>query len=575
MNNSDISQSNINIRESFSQDQRSSSPIINEPILLEPGTILSEFHPCTSDELRIIINESGTKVSPSDPLPSSILKECLEEVLPYLVVLVNSSLRSGTVDGIKDAIVRPLLKKAGLDHNCFKNYRPISNLSFISKVVERVVLKRLNAHLDLNNLQCHSQYGYKKNHGTETLLIHFLDEILVAVDKNLGVVVLLVDLSAAFDTVNHDILLRILSQEIGIKGTALTWFRSFLTGRTQRVSIDGYLSEPIHLKFGVPQGSVLGPILFNIYTRSIYKVFSSAGFSSAGYADDNSGLCAFSLHSEFDILINQVPECLSMLRSWMDQHFLKLNESKTEVIIFGSGSCLNNNIIGGTILSSGHCLRFSSIVKYLGVTFDNYINFDKHITNISSLCYLFIRNLSSFRKFLSQKECEIVVHAFISSKLDSCNALLFGASRNNIKKLQRVQNAAMRIIKYKKKSESVRECFLELHWLNIDQRISFKILLIVYKCIHRLAPVSLQSLIKIRHPETLILETNYFPLSNIGRRAFVFFAPRQWNSLPNDLRRQALLLTTESFKSHLKTYLFGCYQEFCGTFNKYNKLSFA
>ena len=116
-----------------------------------------------------------------------------------------------------------------------------------------------------------SMHGYKKNHGTETILVHFIDSLLVAVDKGLGVGVVLIDLSAAFNTVNHDVLLRILGQEIGLQGTALKWFRSFLTNRSQLVSTGENLSSPLHLKFGVPQGSFLGPILFNRYIPGPYR----------------------------------------------------------------------------------------------------------------------------------------------------------------------------------------------------------------------------------------------------------------------------------------------------------------
>ena len=206
--------------------------------------------------------------------------------------------------------------------------------------------------------------------------------------------------------------------------------------------VDGHLSEPIHLKFGVPQGSVLGPILFNLYTRSISKVFSSAGFSSSGYADDNSGLCAFTHHTSYDVIMNNLPECFEKLRAWMNHHFLKINETKTEIIIFGSQSFLSSNIINGTFLDSGHCIRASDSVKYLGVHFDSLLNFNKHINSVSSSCYLFIRKLSSIRKFLSQKDCESLVHAFFSSRLDSCNSLFFGLTKANISKLQKVQNAA-------------------------------------------------------------------------------------------------------------------------------------
>ena len=141
--------------------------------------------------------------------------------------------------------------------------------------------------MTVNNLHVDSQHGYKSNHSTETLLVKFLNDILVAVDKSRGVVVLLIDLSSAFDTVQHSILLKILQESIHVKGVALEWFRSFLLGRIQSVVIDGVLSDWLTVTYGVPQGSVLGPILFNIYCRHIDKVFKNCGFTSASYADDN------------------------------------------------------------------------------------------------------------------------------------------------------------------------------------------------------------------------------------------------------------------------------------------------
>ena len=213
------------------QDSLGVSQAVDSPQAVgnNKSAFLDEFQPTTVAELREVIKEAGIKTCSLDPLPASLLKLCTEEVLPSLEVLVNSSLRSGSVEGLKEAVVRPLLKKAGLDPDNFANFRPISNTSFVSKIIERIVHRRINTHMDQNGLHSNTQFGYKKNHGTDTLLVHFIDSLMVAVDKGLGVVVVLIDLSAAFDTVNHDVLLRILGQEIGLRGTALKWFRSFLT----------------------------------------------------------------------------------------------------------------------------------------------------------------------------------------------------------------------------------------------------------------------------------------------------------------------------------------------------------
>ena len=530
--------------------------------------VMHEFEPCTAEEVTEIIKSANLKTSPSDPLPTQLLKECVDEVIPYLTVMINCSLKTGSIDGIKEAIVRPYLKKAGLDHNEYKNYRPISNLAFVSKILERIVLKRLNSHMDAHNLHCDTQFGYKKGHSTETLLLHFYNNLLVAVDQRLGVVVLLIDLSAAFDTVDHNKLLQILFNEIGISGTALQWFKSFLTGRSQRVVVGDSFSDPLTLKFGVPQGSVLGPVLFNIYTRSISNVFSKCGFTSSGYADDNSGSCVFTSQFQYDVLISLIPVLLSNIKSWMDYHFLKLNEDKTQIIVFGNPYFRQSLSIHGLFTHTGNCIRFDDHVKYLGVCLDNSLNFNLHINNITSSCYMFIRKIASIRKYISQSNCETLVHAFITSRLDMCNVLYFGMSEKNINKLQKIQNAAIRVIFSLKKRDHVSDLLHSLHWLSVRQRISFKVLIIIFKSIHRVAPVPLRNLISIKNRITLQLEVNtFFPSSVLGKRAFSFFAPRQWNALPVALRT---IQCVDTFKAKLKHHLFNNFDDFSRSYNKYN-----
>jgi len=546
------------------------SPPSSPPFDSSSGFYLSEFDPCSEEEVTEMIKECGMKSCSLDPLPADLLKQCTSDLIPAFTVLINASLSTGKIDGVKQAHVIPILKKAGLDPNIFNNLRPVSNLPLISKLTERVVAKRLNSHMTTNKLNIDSQYGYKKGCGTETLLVHFLDNLMVGIDQKLGVVVLLIDLSAAFDTVDHGILLNILHRELGIRGTALNWFKSFLSGRTQRVCIGDIISEPIILKYGVPQGSVLGPILFNIYTRSLVLVFIACGFVSSGYADDNSGSRSFSVLSEFETLVERIPSLLSMIKSWMDFHFLKLNEDKTEIIIFGNRTFLNRPIqIKGCFTTSGTCLRFSDTVRYLGVHLDSHLNFDSHINHITSSSYIHIRKIRSIRKYLSQADCEMLVHAFISSRLDMCNILFVGMSAINLDKLQKLQNAAIRIIFQKKKNESVSDDIKSLHWLNIRQRITFKVLLTVYKLLHcDDAPATLLDLIRVKDPSTLQLEVNtFFPATNFGKRAFRFFAPRQWNSLPATLRTTTGL---ETFKGQLKHHLFAHFDSFCQQCNKYD-----
>ena len=194
---------------------------------------------------------------------------------------------------MKSAIVRPLIKKAGLNPE-LKNFRPVSNLSFLSKVLERVVTSRLVQHITAHNMNEPMQSAYRSGHNTETALLKIQSDLLQALDKRKAAVLVLLDLSAAFDTIDHDIMLNRLTSLFGITGKALQWLESYLTNRSQSVVIDGFTSNVANLVWGVPQGSVLGPILFTTYTQPLGAIARRHGISASFYADDTQ------LYSVFD-----------------------------------------------------------------------------------------------------------------------------------------------------------------------------------------------------------------------------------------------------------------------------------
>ena len=252
----------------------------------------------------------------------------------------------------------------------------------------------------------------------------------------------------------------------------------------------------------------------------------------------------------------------------MDYYFLKLNEDKTQIIVFGNPFFRQSLSINGLFAHTGNCIRFSEHVKYLGVCLDNSLNFNVHVNNITSSCYIFIRKIASIRKYISQSNCETLVHAFITSRLDMCNVLFFGMSEKNINKLQKIQNAAIRVIFSLKKRDHVSDLLLSLHWLTVRQRISFKVLIIVFKCLHCLAPVPLRNLISIRDRITMQLDVStFFPSSMLGRRAFSFYAPRQWNALPVPLRQ---IQSLDTFKAKLKHHIFNNFEDFSRLYSKYD-----
>ena len=234
--------------------------------LLSPDCCLLSFRPVTDAEVYKLLKQSPSKFCSIDPVPTKLVKDCSDVLTPLIKVIVNLCLRDGLPDTLKTAIIKPILKKSNLDSETLKNYRPISNLAFLSKVVEKVVAERLIEYMQENNLQEALQSAYKRLHSTETALLKVQDHILRNLDQGKGVVLLLLDLSAAFDTVDHGLLLKTLETNLGIKGQCLQWLTSYIKHRQQCVSIGGFQSTSHTISCRVPQGSVLGPLLFTTYT---------------------------------------------------------------------------------------------------------------------------------------------------------------------------------------------------------------------------------------------------------------------------------------------------------------------
>ena len=230
------------------------------PVFPPTAFNLSTLTPVTSAELRRIILESPPKSCELDPLPTSLLQEFVDVLLPLLTVLCNRSIRDGILPASqKRSILVPALKCEGLDSNDPVNYRPIANVSFVSKVIEKIIAFQMTSYLETNNLLPGIQSGFRKGHSTETLLLRLLSDVYAAIDSSQVTLLALFDVSAAFDTVDHEILLKRLSVSFGLSDTLLLWLRSYLTERSLCV-VHG--SSWVPAPFGLPQGSVLAPLLF-------------------------------------------------------------------------------------------------------------------------------------------------------------------------------------------------------------------------------------------------------------------------------------------------------------------------
>ena len=268
-----------------------------------------------------------------DTIQTKLLKAYPEVFLPLITRLLNLSLTSGIFPSIwKRAIVKLLLKKPGLER-IFKNYRPVSNLNFISKLLKSAVLIHSQDHLYSQKLLPQYQSSYRVTFSTETLLMKLVDDILNGMESQEVTALAALHLSAAFDTVNHDLLLVILKSHFGIDGTPLVWIRSYLDGRSFQVHVGSALSQLIDVPYAVPQGSLLGPVLLICYIATLNDIIQGTSACTLGCADDHA-VSKCILPIDESSALKSLTEVIMRITNWMKHLFLKMNDSKTEIVMY-------------------------------------------------------------------------------------------------------------------------------------------------------------------------------------------------------------------------------------------------
>uniref|UniRef100_A0A3P9MP71 Reverse transcriptase domain-containing protein n=1 Tax=Oryzias latipes TaxID=8090 RepID=A0A3P9MP71_ORYLA len=532
-----------------------SPPGFDPSVVVSCPVTFDQFEPVTLSVLYETVKHLKPSGSPSDAIPPRLFKEVITTLGPAVLAVVNGSLSSGVFPrNCKHATVQPLIKKPNLDPSVLSNFRPISKLPFLSKILEKIVYVQLKDFLDENgNLEVF-QSGFKSLHSTESALLRVFNDILLATDAGDHVVLVLLDLTAAFDTLDHNILISRLQQLVGIRGTALQWFRSYLEDRTFCVNINNVLSSSAPLLYGVPQGSVLGPLLFSLYLLPLGSILRKHNCAFHCYADDTQIYVPITKKDAHSI--SPLIKCLEELKIWMALNFLHLNEEKTEVIVFGpSGNSESHPIALGSLTQS-----VKSTVTNLGVKMDTGFNLDRQISSVVRSSFFQLRQLAKVKSFLSRKHFETVIHAFVTTRLDYCNSLYVGTPHSSLSRLQLVQNAAARLLTGTWKREHITPVLASLHWLPVHFRVRFKILLFVFKSLNGLAPPYLSELLHLHSPsrslrsaDQLLLDVPRTRRKLRGDRAFAVAGPRLWNALPMQVRQARSL---NDFKSKLKTHLF-------------------
>ena len=388
-----------------------------------------------------------------------------------------------------------------------------------------------------------NQLSYQdRHHSTESGLFWVLSDILSSVDKGQISLLALLDVSAAFDTVDHSILLDRLSILFRLTGSAFDWMRSFIVGRTQTVHYCGSVSRCAVVRSGVAQGSVLSPLLHVLYTANIQRLVVSLGFGVHLYADNTQFHGSCKLADAADLAARAM-DVTNAVKIWISSNRLRLNADKTQFIWLGT-----SHFLGKRDMQAVSSVLQSSDVNNLGVYLDSGLVMDRQVSKLCQVCYFHLRRLRTVRRSLTKELLLTLVHAFVTSRVDHCNGLLFGSHSYLLDRLQSMLNSAARLVlnipKFSNISAAIRD---ELHWLPIRRRIDVKIALMVRHCLVGATPEYLMELCHpvgsavgrqcLRSASRGDLVVPRFRLQTFGHRAFAVSGPQIWNSLPLKIRQ--------------------------------------
>ena len=373
------------------------------------------------------------------------------------------------------------------------------------------------------------------------------------------VVLVMTDLSSAFDTIDHSIMLHRFQHTFGITGQALKWIQSYIQDRTQSVAIGDSRSSQSKLAYGVPQGSVLGPMMYCMYTRPVGDIARSHGLSHHGYADDGQEYDIITAPAQWPEVSTKISDFVSELQDWMSRNMLKLNNDKFEFIIFHPK---HHRIVAEdfTLCIGDHSYTPAGHVRNLGVNQDEALTMEKHVRTVSRSCYHQLRSISKIRQYITVDACRSLIQATVTSRLDYGNVLLYNLPKNLLNRLQMVQNASARLITRTSRRSHITPVLIDLHWLPIQYRAAYKVLLYVYKAVHGEAPAYICDLVEeytptrsLRSASQHLLKVQPARTVTYGSRSFCVCGPKLWNELPPHVRNAQSLVT---YKKLLKTHLF-------------------
>ena len=488
----------------------------------------------------------------------NIILEDVDILAPVLAHLVNCSLKSGVFPrNGKIARVIPVYKGKG-EKSEFVNYRPISLLPVFSKIIERLIYNKVFEFLVRYEILFESQYGFRSGHNTTHAALDFISKIEETIEASSYAIGVFCDLSKAFDTLNHDILLDKL-EHYGIRGIAQSWFRSYLSNRSQYVDLNGYKSTELPLPTGVPQGSILGPLLFLLYINDLP---SASKLKCVIFADDTNLLIQ---GNDLKLLAETLNKELEIVDDYFKANQLKLNAKKTKVIIFRK-KAIPANIEQLNISLNKDKLDICEEVQFLGLTIDGTLCWEKHCNNVANKISRSSSMINRVKKFLPPSTLKLLYHSFIQSHISYGLTAWGGCSAQNKKRIVKTQKRVVRTITKSFFTAHTEPRMKKLALLKFEELYEQQCLLLVHDCVQNKAPPQISILLENRSNNRYNLRgqstssTNLKPpifKTRAGTSSFRVKGPAFWNSAPQDIKN---IERKGHFKRELKKILLDRYK---------------
>ena len=482
---------------------------------------------CLKNEIEIanaINSLNRNKPSTFSNIPTKILIDTSDISAPYITKIYNNSILHAKFPfSMKLADITPAHKKD--DRSDKSNYRPISILPAISKVFERLMHDQISNYIDkyLSPYLC----GFRKGYSTQHCLSVMLERWKSALDKSKVAGALLTDLSKAFDCLNHELLIAKLDA-YGFIYSFLELLFNYLSERKQRTKINNCFSSWADIISGVPQGSILGPLLFNIYINDLFYFVNG---DIANYADDNT---PYATEKKVDSLIHILENNALELRTWFHDNYLKMNADKCKLLVTNHHDDISINVDNEVITAS-------KSVKLLGITIDNKLNFNEHISKLCKKTSLKLHALSRVSNYLSSSKLKIIVKAFIESQFGYCPLIWMFHSRALNYRINRLHERALRLV-YKCPTLTFEELLVKDNSFTIHHRNLQKLAIEMYKIINNISPSIMKNIFPMSSNPYNLRNKNPFQTHNVhtvynGTETLAYRGPQTWALVPEDIKQ--------------------------------------